>query len=359
MFQNLFFKKKQKAVFVVLTILIISMIFISLFSDDKKKNLDESTSKTFTQTVLIEKINLIPYKQKVILRGFTNASRTVILKAQVEGKISVINDKKGLKVKAGDRIVLIDPEDKIAKSKEMEALLDQRKKEYEVAEKLFKNGFRSEVKLSEARTNFEKALALFEKSQVALNNTKVIIPFDSFLEESYVELGDYLKKGDQIVKIVDLDPIYLEVTATENEMKDLHIGKTGDTLLGNGIDIKGRINFISSTANEVTRNFNIQIEIPNPRKTILSGISGEVIFYLNPVDAFLIPSSVITLNKSGDLGIKIIENKVVKFKKIQILSDTGEGYWVKNFTSAKKIDLITRGQEYVIDGELVNIEYLN
>ena len=82
----------------------------------------------------------------------------------------------------------------------MEALLNQRKKEYEVAESLFKKGFRSEVKLSQSLTNFENALALYEKSQVALNNTKVSMPFDSTIEDSYVELGDYLKKVIQLLK---------------------------------------------------------------------------------------------------------------------------------------------------------------
>ena len=101
----------------------------------------------------------------------------------------------------------------------MEALLNQRKKEYEVAEKLFKKGFRSEVKLSESRTNFENALALYEKSQVELNNTKILVPFDSTIEDSFVELGDYVKKGDKIAKIVDLDPILIKINVTENDIK--------------------------------------------------------------------------------------------------------------------------------------------
>ena len=58
-------------------------------------------------------------------------------------------------------MVLVDPEDKIAKLKEMEALLNQ-EKEYAVAEQLFKKGFRSEVKLSESRTTL-KSLAKYEK----------------------------------------------------------------------------------------------------------------------------------------------------------------------------------------------------
>ena len=103
----------------------------------------------------------------------------------------------------------------------MEALLNQRKKEYEVAEQLFKKGYRSEVKLSESRTNFENALAQYEKSQVELNNTKVLVPFDSTIEDSFVELGDYVKKGDNVAKIVDLDPIFIKINVTENDIKNL------------------------------------------------------------------------------------------------------------------------------------------
>ena len=77
------------------------------------------------------------FSESLVLRGFTEASRMVTIKSQVEGKISSLNFVKGMHVKAGKQILLIDPEDKVAKVKQMEALLDQRKKEYEVAEKLF------------------------------------------------------------------------------------------------------------------------------------------------------------------------------------------------------------------------------
>ena len=44
----------------------------------------------------------------------------VTIKSQVEGKISSLNFVKGMHVKAGKQILLIDPEDKVAKVKEME-----------------------------------------------------------------------------------------------------------------------------------------------------------------------------------------------------------------------------------------------
>ena len=58
-----------------------------------------------------------------------------------------------------------------------------------------------------------------------LNNTKILIPFDSTIEDSYIELGDYVKKGDNIAKIVDLDPIFIKVNVTENEINNLRLNQ--------------------------------------------------------------------------------------------------------------------------------------
>ena len=71
----------------------------------------------------------------------------------------------------------------------------------------------------------KKLLALYEKSQVKLNNTKIYVPFDSIVEDSYVELGDYLKKGDPIAKVVDLDPIFITINITEKEIDKIKKGQ--------------------------------------------------------------------------------------------------------------------------------------
>ena len=88
--------------------------------------------------VVVKKLKKESFTKTLKFSGFSEASRIVIIKSQVEGKVSSKSFEKGKFYKAGSQLVLIDPEDKIAKFKEMEALLNQRKKEYEVAEKLFK-----------------------------------------------------------------------------------------------------------------------------------------------------------------------------------------------------------------------------
>jgi len=344
-------------IFLITSLILIFSVFF--FLQDEVKETNELEIK-LDKKVIVKKLQKENFIKTLKFSGFSEASRIVIIKSQVEGKVSSKTFEKGKFYKAGSQLVLVDPEDKIAKLKEMEALLNQRKKEYEVAEKLFEKGFRSEVKLSESRTNFENALALFEKSQVELNNTKILTPFDSTIEDSYVELGDYVKKGDNIAKIVDLDPIFIKINVTENEIGNLRLNQK--TLIKiSDKSYKGHINYISKTSDPLTRNFKVEIQINNANKKIISGLSSEVIISLSEEDAYLIPSSLISLDNQGKIGVKVVKEKKVSFLTVDIISDTGNGYWI-NSNSNKNLEdymLITQGHEYVIEGENVIIENSN
>lgn len=343
----------MKIFLVISSLLIISIFF---FYKEEPEVSDEIEIK-LDKKVVVKKLQKESFTKTLKFSGFSEASRIVIIKSQVEGKVSSKSFEKGKFYKAGSQLVLIDPEDKIARLKEMEALLNQRKKEYEVAEKLFKKGFRSEVKLSESRTNFENALALYEKSQVELNNTKILIPFDSTIEDSFIELGDYVKKGDKIAKIVDLDPIFVKVNVTENVINNLKLNQTTSIIIADK-SYEGLISYISKTSDPLTRNFRVEIKINNKQKQIISGLSSEVRINLSKEDAYFIPSSLISLDDQGKIGIKVVQEKKVLFLTIDIISDTGNGYWVNSNSKNNLEDymLITQGHEYVIEGENVVIK---
>ena len=344
----------MKIYILIIAILIITSIFF--LKDDQK--IDEPSKIEIKKEVIVKKIIEDEFVNKLKLSGFSEASRIVFLKSQVVGKVSSKYFSKGEAYKAGQQILLIDPEDKIARLKEMEALLNQRKKEYEVAENLFKKGFRSEVKLSESRTNFENALASYEKSQVELNNTKISLPFDSVIEESYVELGDYLKKGDPLAKIVDLDPIFVSVNTSEKEISNIFINQNSKVEIAGKI-YPGLVNYISKTSDPETRNFKVQIKIDNKNFKILSGLSSKIEIELQPQKAFFIASSLISLDDKGRIGIKIVENEKVIFLPINIISDVGDGYWVniQDEQKRKEIYIISQGKEYTISGEVVDIKF--
>ena len=62
-----------------------------------------------------------------------------------------------------------------------------------------------------------------------------------------------------------------------------------------------------------------------------------------------------SLNDQGKLGVRTVsvENKV-EFKEIKILEDTNTGMWVSGLGEEARI--ITLGQEYVFQGQTVNVK---
>ena len=80
------------------------------------------------------------------MTGETQASREIVLRTQIAGKVKQINSKKGVLIAAGKSILQLEKEDYPDKVKEAEARVRQRELEFAAAKKLTKKGFRSETK---------------------------------------------------------------------------------------------------------------------------------------------------------------------------------------------------------------------
>src|SRR5690606_41511963 len=71
-----------------------------------------------------------------------------------------------------------------------------------------------------------------------------------------------------------------------------------------------------------------------------------------PIEAHKIPASLLTLSDIGELGVKAVDDSGrVSFLPVSVLADEQGGTWVDGLPET--VDLITVGQEFAVDGELV------
>ena len=64
------------------------------------------------------------------------------------------------------------------------------------------------------------------------------------------------------------------------------------------------------------------------------------------------------LGEDGELGIRTVnQDNQVDFKKIEILEDSMDGIWVTGLS--ENIRIITIGQEYVFQGQTVNVKEIS
>ena len=64
-----------------------------------------------------------------------------------------------------------------------------------------------------------------------------------------------------------------------------------------------------------------------------------------------ISPSIMLLSDDGIIGVRVVENNIVKFLPIEIIEDTQDGMWVSGIPNLS--ELIVRGQGYVENGQKV------
>jgi membrane fusion protein, multidrug efflux system len=295
-----------------------------------------------------------PRNAMLTVRGRTQALHAVDVRAQVEGIVQAIHFEKGDLVKKGDVLCEIVLNDRGARAAQAQALVDQTSKELQVAQELFKDGFRSKTQMAAAQANYEQAKAALSTTQVALANTKIRAPYDGLVDERYVDAGDYMRPGDKCELVIAPEPFLAVGAVSEHDVGQLHIGDPASAVLVSGESVQGKIHFVADRADQVTRTFRVEVELPNPDGKLRDGVSADIRIPVRQLKAVHISPGILVLDDTGTVGVRAVINNIVRYYPIQIIEDGPGGMWVTGLP--EHVDVITVGQQFVNNGEHVKTE---
>lgn len=303
--------------------------------------------------VRVRTLKAEPYVRDVIVTGRTQPSQNILLSAEIDGQIKALNKEEGERVSAGEKLALIDIDDRKARLEETKQLVSQREIEFNAARSLEQKGFNSRIALAQARAALENARAQLEQAKIALGNTEITAPLDGVINQQMIEEGDYIAKGDPLFQIVNLDPIEIAGFVSERQIDVISEGTQARARTLEGKDISGTITFIAAFADEQTRTFRVVMQAPNPDFSLKGGITTELHIPTEEIMAHKISPSVLSLNDAGEVGVKIVdENNTARFVPVTILADHPGHMWVDGL--GDNVTLITVGQEFVKEGTRVN-----
>ena len=184
---------------------------------------------------------------------------------------------------------------------------------------------------------------------------KIVAPFSGYLETLRVEEGDFLNTGAVCAALIDPDPMLIVADIAEKDIAQVQLGSEARAKLISGRYISGEVTSIASSADKNTRTFRVEISVDNEDRTIRDGVSAEIYIKGKEEAAHKISPAILSLNDQGKLGVRTVtaDNRV-EFKEINILEDTNSGMWVSGLGEEARI--ITLGQEYVFQGQTVNVK---
>jgi multidrug efflux system membrane fusion protein len=293
----------------------------------------------------------------VVIHGHTQAKQRVNLRAELAGRVVAIHQPEGAYVKAGDPVVTLASEDLPARLTEAQALVKQRRLAYEANKQLRRNDHIGQLSLAESAALLASAQAEVKAIQVALAKTRIKSPVAGVLDEQPVDLGDYVKEGDQVGLVLNYQPLVVSGVVAQHQIAKLEPGMKGKARLMTGEQLPGQLSFIASEADPATRTFRLEMEIPNPEQRFKrAGLITKLIIPLPVVEAHRVSPALLTLSDQGVLGIKALaaDNRV-KFHPAEIVKVSDQGVWLAGLPAQLK--LISVGQGFTQAGEQVEPVY--
>ncbi len=327
----------------------------------------------------------------VILRGRTEADRLVELRAETSGLVISEPLRKGAFVAKGDLLCRLDPAarnanlaeararlaeamtripEAEARAAEARAQLAEAEINVNAAENLERGGFASQTRvaatradlssarasvqsassgLEAARAGIESARATISAAESEIARLEITAPFEGVLETDTAEIGSLLQPGALCATVLQLDPVALVGFVSEMQVARVERGAMATARLASGQTVEGRVTFLSRAADNTTRTFRVEIEVPNPGLTLRDGETAEIMISAEGRTAHLLPQSALTLDDEGTLGVRIVDAESrALFTPITLLRDTPQGVWMTGLPESA--DVIVIGQEYVTDG---------
>ena len=290
--------------------------------------------------------------REVVMNGRTEPNRAVTLRGEVNGRVLEIGADRGSRVEAGDLVVRLDGRDRAARVAEARALVRQRELQYEGAKRLKQSNFQSETQVAEALANLEAARAALELARTELDHTEIRAPFAGVLDRRPVEVGTFVNEGDEVARLLDVQPMVVTGHVAQQELAGLRTGLVGRARLLTGEQVQGRVRYIAAEADAATRTFRVELEVPNEDAALVSGITAETTLVVETTRAHRVSPSMLALDAGNRLGVKLVDaDDTVRFAPVRVVRSDGEGVWVDGLPESPRVIVV--GQGFVREGEKV------
>ncbi|MDO4875287.1 MAG: efflux RND transporter periplasmic adaptor subunit [Campylobacter sp.] len=279
------------------------------------------------------------------------SSQDVIIYPKVGGTIIKQFFKPGSKVKAGDKLFLIDPEKYQASFDSLDASVGVANANLKNAETEFKRISALYKKNAVSQKDYDAAVAAYDiananlvsakanlkNAKIDLSYTTITAPFDGVVGDNQVDVGSLvIANQTKLVRLTKINPIEAEfyIADVDNLTRKTNLDNgswqqlNSDTVLSvNGENFNGKVNFIDSVVNTATGSVLAKASFDNSEGKILPGAFGHIkMSGFVQKNAFNIPQVALQQSATNSYVLVVKDGKVSQ-------KNVKTGYQTKNMVA--------------------------
>ena len=189
-------------------------------------------------------------------------------------------------------------------------LYQQRKSAYE----LIVAGTRKE-KIAQQKAKVRSMSAKVELIREQLRKNSIRSPFSGVIVKKLVESGEWLERGRPVVRVVQMDPIRIDIMVPEKIISYVKLNDTTTTRFDslNPGHMEGKVSAILPLADTASRTFPVRITLNNPHKKLMIGMIARVSLSYGPKEeVFLVPQDALILTERKKMIVVLSDGNTAK-----------------------------------------------
>ena len=324
-------------------------------SDSRKKFSSAGKNQKKTN-VRIKQVNLESLSIQSTYVGYLLPNKRVLMRSEIDGVIEKIDFEEGDEITKGKRLVDISTKEhrlklKIAITDSNLADINIKRDEKLAAQNLIPN-----AQLDQTKTRAESASLNKELAEISLNKSLISSPLKGTIKTRHIKVGEFVRKGDKLVEILDIDKIIVKVNIPEQEILSIQVGQNVEVALYimEKKTFLGRVKNIGLEADSSNRTFPVEILVDNKERQLRAGMLARATFTKNvDQDQIVIPRHTVLERDQGRVVYVFEDGKAFRRDITIGLSQLDQVQVVQGLNKGELI--VVEGHTKLTDGEEVNV----
>jgi multidrug efflux pump subunit AcrA (membrane-fusion protein) len=208
-----------------------------------------------------------------------------------------------------------------------------------------------------AAAQVEQAKASMEQASIQLKNTEVTSPISGVVSVRNVDAGELISSAVPAYTVINTKTVLIEVNVPDKIVGKVVKGQAVKVRISalEGREYEGTVDVVSPSADVKTQSYTVRVKVDNTAGEIKSGMFARVLLPAESKEKVLtVPNEAIVVENGVQYVYTVSEGKV---KKKAVGTGVSDGKITEITGNLNEGDyVITEGQNFLSDGEPVNVE---
>jgi RND family efflux transporter MFP subunit len=299
------------------------------------------------------------FNHYIEVQGVVKADKAIELRGEMGGTLTAVLIKQGQKVTKGQVLATLESSVIDNSVLQLKTQLDLATTTYERQARLWEQKIGSEIQFLQIKSQKEGLENSLNSLKAQARKMKIIAPFSGTIDQVFAKTGELISPTAPILRLVNLDNVYIESEVTETYLKS--ISKGSKALLNfTSIDtyLEASITQVGNFINPSNRSFRTRIDIKNINNELKANLLADIKINDFSATGIVIPSKIIQKDRNGKTFVYTLEAEEANYKVIKTFVRDSNSYNNFSYISEglnSKSTLVEKGARLVKNGDIVKL----